>query len=125
MLTRELLTPRSALAASFHWFDRWWQDARCDPNVTQYGWDESGSTAVVGMVSGQQLVIANAGDSIALMAHNGTSRRLTEEHRLDNEAEVARVREAGGQVVRSHAGGAPRVVGSTSQTRYKGIMVTR
>jgi hypothetical protein len=60
-LTRELLTPRSALAASFQWFDRWWADARCNPDLTQHGWDESGSTAVVGMITGNQLVVANAG----------------------------------------------------------------
>jgi serine/threonine protein phosphatase PrpC len=59
------------------------------------------------------------------MAHNGSSRRLTEEHRLDNEAEAARVREAGGLVVRNRPGGAARVVGTSTQTRYKGSMVTR
>lgn len=58
---RGLLAPATALAASFHWFDRWWADARCDPSFTQHGWDDSGSTAVVGMVCGQELVVANAG----------------------------------------------------------------
>lgn len=66
-----------------------------------------------------------AGDSIALVAHNGSSFRLTEEHRLDNEAEAARVREAGGRVVRTRPGGAARVMGTSTQTRYKGSMVTR
>jgi serine/threonine protein phosphatase PrpC len=70
-------------------------------------------------------VVANAGDSIALMAHNGSSHRLTEEHRLDNEAEAARVREAGGRVVRTRPGGAARLMGTSTQTRYKGSMVTR
>lgn len=60
-MTRGLLTPRSALAASFQWFDKWWADARCDPSLTKHGWDDSGSTAVISMVSGQQLVVANAG----------------------------------------------------------------
>lgn len=58
---RGLLAPTTALAASFYWFDRWWADARCDPTFTQHGWDDSGSTAVVGMVYGQDLVVANAG----------------------------------------------------------------
>lgn len=66
-----------------------------------------------------------AGDSVALMASNGNSCRLTEEHRLDNEAEAARVREAGGRVVRTRPGGAARVMGTSTQTRYKGSMVTR
>lgn len=55
------LSPRAALPAAFRVFDRWWSDARCDPAFTQHGWDESGSTAVVGLVSGQTLVVANAG----------------------------------------------------------------
>lgn len=62
---RGLLAPTTALAASFHWFDRWWADARCDPSFTEHGWDDSGSTAVVGMVYGQELVVANAGEAAA------------------------------------------------------------
>jgi hypothetical protein len=67
LLTRELLTPSSALAASFPLFDRWWADARCNPDFTQHGWDESGSTAVIGMVSEDQLVVANAGGCTATL----------------------------------------------------------
>eukprot|EP00878_Enallax_costatus_P014260 GHUV01014915.1.p1 GENE.GHUV01014915.1~~GHUV01014915.1.p1 ORF type:complete len:446 (+),score=95.45 GHUV01014915.1:306-1643(+) len=122
---RGLLAPTTALAASFHWFDRWWADARCDPTFTEHGWDDSGSTAVVGMVYGQDLVVANAGDSVALLARGGQSQRLTVEHRLDNEAEVERVLEAGGRVVSFKPGGTPRVMGTSSQTRFKGSMVTR
>jgi hypothetical protein len=48
------------LTASFESFDQWWANARCSPELTQYGWDYSGSTAVVGMVSKDQLVVANA-----------------------------------------------------------------
>jgi hypothetical protein len=61
---RGLLNPCSALAASFQWFDRWWADARCDPSLTEHGWDDSGSTAVVGLVSGQHLIVANAGAAL-------------------------------------------------------------
>jgi hypothetical protein len=57
-----LLCPASALEAVFSRFDRWWRDARCDPSLTPYGWDDSGATAVVGLVSGQQLVVGNAGE---------------------------------------------------------------
>jgi hypothetical protein len=59
------------------------------------------------------------------MARNGSSLRLTEEHRLDNEAEAARVREAGGRVVRTRPGGAARMMGTSHQTRYKSSMLTR
>jgi hypothetical protein len=64
--SRGLLNPCSALAASFQWFDRWWADARCDPSLTEHGWDDSGSTAVVGLVSGQHLIVANAGEQGAV-----------------------------------------------------------
>jgi hypothetical protein len=37
----------AAVAAAFLSFDRWWRDARCDPALTQHGWDESGATALV------------------------------------------------------------------------------
>eukprot|EP00775_Hariotina_reticulata_P008355 gene8355-8539_t len=85
----------------------------------------AGSTAVVGMVSGQQLVVANAGDSVALLAHGGAAQRLTVEHRLHNEAEAERVVEAGGRLVAFKPGAAPRIMGNSTQTRFKGSMVTR
>jgi hypothetical protein len=61
IFNHQLLPPRSAFAAAFERFDRWWADARCDPAFTPHGWDDSGSTAVVALVSGQSLVVANAG----------------------------------------------------------------
>uniref|UniRef100_A0A383W5L0 PPM-type phosphatase domain-containing protein n=1 Tax=Tetradesmus obliquus TaxID=3088 RepID=A0A383W5L0_TETOB len=122
---RGLLNPCSALAASFTWFDRWWADARCDPSLTEHGWDDSGSTAVVGLVSGQHLIVANAGDSIALLARGGSGQRLSVEHRLDNAAEAERVLEAGGRLVAFKPGAVPRVMGTSNQTRFKGSMVTR
>lgn len=82
-MTRELLTPRSALAASFQWFDRWWADARCNPDLTKHGWDDSGSTAVVGMVSGHQLVVANAGGrSATLLVMRCLLQRLLQRQQL-------------------------------------------
>lgn len=57
------MTPRSAMETVFTQFDHWWDNARCDPKLTQHGWDDSGSTAVISMVSGQQLVVANTGVS--------------------------------------------------------------
>lgn len=70
-------------------------------------------------------VVVCAGDSVALLARDGASQRLSQEHRLDNEAEAERVRQAGGVLVRTRPGGAPRLMGTSTQTRYKGSMVTR
>lgn len=71
------------------------------------------------------LLLLLPGDSIALLAHGGASRRLTVEHRLDNQQEAERVLGAGGRVVSFKPGAAPRVMGSSNQTRFKGSMVTR
>lgn len=70
-------------------------------------------------------VLTPAGDSVALLASGGQSQRLTVEHRLDNAEEVERVLEAGGRVVSFKPGAIPRVMGNSSQTRFKGSMVTR
>eukprot|EP00879_Flechtneria_rotunda_P031399 GHRR01034299.1.p1 GENE.GHRR01034299.1~~GHRR01034299.1.p1 ORF type:complete len:295 (+),score=119.68 GHRR01034299.1:289-1173(+) len=119
------VAPSAALAAAFQRFDRWWADARCDPSITEHGWDDSGCTAVVGLVSGQHLVVANAGDSTALLASGGRAHRLSIEHRLNNATEVERVIGAGGRAISLRPGGVPRVMGNSSQTRFKGSMVTR
>jgi hypothetical protein len=78
--SRGLLNPCSALAASFQWFDRWWADARCDPRLTEHGWDDSGSTAVVGLVSGQHLIVANAGAPHHAAGCSGAVLQLSSEH---------------------------------------------
>jgi serine/threonine protein phosphatase PrpC len=113
----------AALALAFPAFDRWWADARCDPLLTRHGWDDSGSTAVVALLSGERLALANVGDSVALLVRptggNSSSdnfvRRLTVLHRADNEEEAARVLSAGGRIL-SHVGpgGAMRCAASPS-----------
>jgi serine/threonine protein phosphatase PrpC len=71
-----------ALHDSFLSFDRWWADARCDPALSGgVGWDESGSTALVGLLAGSCLTVGNAGDGAALLARGGRALRLSEEVR--------------------------------------------
>jgi serine/threonine protein phosphatase PrpC len=117
----------AALALAFPAFDRWWADARCDPQLTRHGWDDSGSTAVVALLAGDRLALANVGDSVALLVRPSCSssrggggsnggggsgggeqgevegdffvRRLTVLHRADNEQEAARVLNAGGRIL--------------------------
>lgn len=62
---------------------------------------------------------------MALLSRGGRSQRLTVAHRGDNAAEAERVLEAGGRVVAFRPGAAPRVMGSSAQTRFKGSMLTR
>ena len=59
--TAYALDSKGALASSFRRFDRWWNDARTNPEYTRFGWDESGATAVLGLVTGGSLLIGNAG----------------------------------------------------------------
>ncbi|GBF96516.1 serine threonine phosphatase 2C [Raphidocelis subcapitata] len=71
-----------ALSESFLSFDRWWADARCDPALSGgVGWDDSGSTALVGLLAGCCLTVGNAGDGAALLARGGRAHRLSEEAR--------------------------------------------
>lgn len=48
------LGPHNALCASMRSFDNWWLSRR--------GRDRSGSTAVVGLVQGQDLTVGNLGE---------------------------------------------------------------
>jgi serine/threonine protein phosphatase PrpC len=54
------------LQAAFRWFDRWWGDAAYDPAVSANGLDNSGSTAVVSVLQGDLLTVANAGKQRAV-----------------------------------------------------------
>jgi len=88
------------IKAAFQRFDRWWKDAACDLAVSATGMDMSGSTAVVSVLQGDLLTVANAGDSHAFLIDSyGSSRRLSTPHDLTNEDEVARVLSAGGHII--------------------------
>ena len=54
MCVEEPLQPGSSLSASMRSFDTWWAGMR--------GRDRSGSTAVVGLVHGQELTVGNLGE---------------------------------------------------------------
>lgn len=58
-----------------------------------------GSTAVVAVVSSCQLIIANCGDSRAVLSRGGHAIALSQDHKPDREDEMARVEAAGGRVI--------------------------
>merc|ERR1719487_1643252 len=58
-----------------------------------------GTTAVVGLLLGTTLHVANAGDSAAFLCNAGRARMLHKNHKPDEEEEKKRVEEAGGQIV--------------------------
>lgn len=61
--------------------------------------DESGSTAVVAMLRGNQLYVANAGDSRATICRKGEGVAVTKDHKPDDPEEEKRVIKAGGKVM--------------------------
>ena len=92
----------------------------------------AGSTATICFIMRGKLYIAHVGDSKLVLARKNPlvpaewkAIQLTEDHRPDNEVELARIQSAGGKVAKS-ASGTPRVVRrkttldeKTGQPRYK------
>ncbi|XP_011081979.1 probable protein phosphatase 2C 60 [Sesamum indicum] len=76
----------------------------------------SGCTACVALIKGNQLVVANAGDSRCVISRNGQAYNLSRDHKPDLEVERDRILKAGGFI---HAG---RVNGSLNLARAIGDM---
>lgn len=76
-----------------------------------------GSTAVVSMISAAHIIIANVGDSRAVLRHKGTSFRLSRDHKPDQADEEDRIRECGGRVWDFNG---RRVMGLLAMTRAFG-----
>lgn len=79
--------------------------------------DVVGSTAVMAVVSGCQIICANCGDSRAVLCQRGLPLPLTIDHKADREDELARIESIGGRVV--NWGGA-RVQGILAMSRAVG-----
>ncbi|CAD7695488.1 unnamed protein product [Ostreobium quekettii] len=76
-----------------------------------------GSTAVVALVGGSILCVANCGDSRAVLSRGGAGYRLTRDHKPDLEDEQERIRSCGGEVLNCNG---PRVMGQLSMSRALG-----
>ena len=64
---------------------------------TQPGSD-SGCTACVALLRGDQLVVANAGDSRCVLCRGGTAVDLSVDHKPEDDSERNRIEKAGGKV---------------------------
>jgi len=122
MISSAINKLKAALVLSFHKFDRNWQELR---RTVCRGSDHSGATAVVGVVVGLELMVANAGDCVALVVGPGGAKRLSRDHRLDDRDEAARVMAAGGFVGRTMRSGPLRMRGPSRATQMRAAMVTR
>ncbi|KAM4593165.1 protein phosphatase 1G [Odontesthes bonariensis] len=59
---------------------------------------DSGTTAVVGLIRGKQLIVANAGDSRCVVSERGKAVDMSYDHKPEDELELARIKNAGGKV---------------------------
>lgn len=59
---------------------------------------DSGTTAVVALIRGKQLIVANAGDSRCVLSEKGTAVDMSYDHKPEDELELARIKNAGGKV---------------------------
>ncbi|KAJ4790033.1 Protein phosphatase 2C-like protein [Rhynchospora pubera] len=61
--------------------------------------DHVGSTAVVAILGPRHLVVANCGDSRAVLCRNGSAVPLSSDHKPDRPDELQRIQAAGGRVI--------------------------
>ncbi|MBN3286568.1 PPM1G phosphatase, partial [Polyodon spathula] len=59
---------------------------------------DSGTTAVVALIRGKQLIVANAGDSRCVVSEGGKAVDMSYDHKPEDEVELSRIKNAGGKV---------------------------
>ncbi|KAI9195149.1 hypothetical protein LWI28_012217 [Acer negundo] len=79
--------------------------------------EAAGSTAVTAIVTPDKIVIANCGDSRAVLCRNGKALALSSDHKPDRPDELNRIEEAGGRVIYWDG---PRVLGMLAMSRAIG-----
>ncbi|XP_068640402.1 probable protein phosphatase 2C 68 [Aristolochia californica] len=115
----------AAMARSFERMDELvLGSCACGATAGNCGCDRSGvmseivgSTAVVAVVSPDSLVVANCGDSRAVLSRGGRAIPLSDDHKPDRPDELARIEAAGGHVI--YLNGA-RVQGILAMSRALG-----
>lgn len=89
-----------------------------DPNPPAVAQLQAGCTAVVAVLHGNDLYVANAGDSRAVLCRGGQAYALSEDHKPGQEGERSRIMAAGGFL--SNIGGVTRVNGNLNLSRAIG-----
>jgi len=109
--------PAAALTSTFHCMD----ELLSDPNnldelqsltndtVSFKSWSVSphttGCTAVMACVRGDSIVVANAGDSRAVLCRRGRAIDMSDDHKPNLPHEMTRIQRAGGSVMEQRVGG--------------------
>ncbi|XP_011032242.1 PREDICTED: probable protein phosphatase 2C 24 [Populus euphratica] len=116
---------KSAMERSFRRMDKeviaWNQgmeiraSCRCEMQTPEC--DAVGSTAVVAVVTPDKIVVANCGDSRAVLCRNGKPLPLSSDHKPDRPDELKRIQNAGGRVIYWDG---PRILGVLAMSRAIG-----
>lgn len=59
---------------------------------------DSGCTAVIALIVGKDLYVANAGDSRCVVCRNGKAIEMSLDHKPEDEEETKRIEKAGGKI---------------------------
>jgi serine/threonine protein phosphatase PrpC len=92
------------------------------PDV-ETGKDQSGSTAVMTLLSPTHIICSNTGDSRAVLCRGGEAVALSDDHKPDNAEEKERILAAGGEVIEGLGSNVPRVNGQLAVSRAVGDFV--
>ncbi|XP_062085042.1 probable protein phosphatase 2C 24 [Humulus lupulus] len=90
-------------------------NCRCELQTPEC--DTVGSTAVVAVVTTDKIIVANCGDSRAVVCRNGKAVPLSSDHKPDRPDELSRIQAAGGRVIYWDG---PRVLGVLAMSRAIG-----
>lgn len=90
-------------------------DCRCELQAPES--DAVGSTAVVAIVTPDKIIVANCGDSRAVLCRSGKAVPLSTDHKPDRPDELNRIQAAGGRVIYWDG---PRVLGVLAMSRAIG-----
>lgn len=100
-----------------------------DIQSKQFGLETSGATVALCLVSEHEhntvIHAANVGDARVVVASEGTAHRLSFDHRADDPSEVARIKEAGGFVLKSRVTGILAVARSLGDHGLKDYVIAR
>ncbi|KAL1217693.1 putative protein phosphatase 2C 78 [Cardamine amara subsp. amara] len=91
--------------------------AKCRCELQRPDCDAVGSTAVVSVVTPEKIIVANCGDSRAVLFRNGKPIPLSSDHKPDRPDELDRIEAAGGRVIYWDG---PRVLGVLAMSRAIG-----
>ncbi|XP_027176130.1 probable protein phosphatase 2C 24 [Coffea eugenioides] len=105
-MDKEVVTSSASLMAS---------NCRCELQTPEC--DAVGSAAVVAIVTPDKIIVANCGDSRAVLCRNGKAIPLSDDHKPDRPDELNRIQGAGGRVIYWDC---PRVQGVLAMSRAIG-----